>query len=119
MRTLVDANIVLRYMLRDDDNQFLTAEQAIRNGSYLLPEVLAEVVYVLLGVYSVPRAELASRLQILAREVQSDHPEVLGTALATFGKTKIDFVDCLLAAYNRQLGDKVVSFDRKLNRLLK
>ena len=28
-------------------------------------------------------------------------------------------VDCLLAAYNRQLGDKVVSFDRKLNRLLK
>ncbi len=44
MRTLVDANIVLRYMLRDDDNQFPTAEQAIRNGAYLLPEVLAEVV---------------------------------------------------------------------------
>ena len=28
-------------------------------------------------------------------------------------------VDCLLAAYSKHLGDKVVSFDRKLNRLLK
>lgn len=119
MRTLVDANIVLRYMLHDDDSMFQVAEQTIRNGAFLLPEVLAEVVYVLLGVYSVPREELASQLQILIKEVQAEHPEVLDTALATFGSTKLDFVDCLLVAYNRHLGDKVVSFDRKMNRLLK
>ncbi|MBQ6139866.1 MAG: PIN domain-containing protein [Kiritimatiellae bacterium] len=118
MRTLVDANILLRYMLHDDDSMFKVAEQTICNGAFLLPEVLAEVVYVLLGVYSVPRGELASQLQILTREVQSEHPKVLDTALATFGSTKLDFVDCLLVAYNRQLGDKVVSFDRKVNRLL-
>ena len=28
-------------------------------------------------------------------------------------------VDCLLAAYNQHLGDKAVSFDSELNRLLK
>ena len=28
-------------------------------------------------------------------------------------------VDCLLAAYNKHLGDKAVSFDSELNRLLK
>lgn len=119
MRTLVDANIVLRYLLRDDDAMFQVAEQTIRNGAFLLPEVLAEIVYVLLGVYSIPREELASQLQILTKEVQSEHPEVLDSALATFGSTKLDFVDCLLAAYSKHLGDKVVSFDRKLNRLLK
>ncbi len=118
MRTLVDANVVLRYMLRDDKTQSPIAERTIREGAYLLPEVLAEIVYVLLGVYSVPREELAASLQILVKEVQSEHPEILSTALATFGSTKLDFVDCLLAAYNNHLGDKVVSFDRKLNRLL-
>ena len=44
MRTLVDANVVLRYMLHDDEMLFPIAEQAIRDGAYLLPEVLAEVV---------------------------------------------------------------------------
>ena len=119
MRKLVDANVVLRYMLHDDANQSPTAERTIREGAYLLPEVLAEVVYVLLGVYSVPRPEIASQLQLLVKEVQSEHPEILTTALTTFGTTKLDFVDCLLAAYNSHLGDIVVSFDRKLNRLLK
>ena len=118
MRTLVDANVVLRYMLCDDETMSGKAEQAIHDGAYLLPEVLAEVVYVLFGVYSVPREELASRLQILVKEVQAEHPEVLDTALATFGTTKLDFVDCLLAAYNNHLHDNVISFDRKLNRLL-
>ena len=119
MRTLVDANVVLRYMLRDDETMSRKAEQTIREGAYLLPEVLAEVVYVLFGVYSVPREELASRLQIFVKEVQTDHPEAMDSALATFGTTKLDFVDCLLVAYNRHLHDKVVSFDRKLNRLLR
>ena len=118
MRTLVDANVVLRYMLHDDKTQSPIAERTIREGAYLLPEVLAEIVYVLLGVYSVPREELAERLQILVKEVQSEHPEILSTALTTFDATKLDFVDCLLAAYNNHLGDKVVTFDRKLNRLL-
>lgn len=119
MRTLVDANVVLRYMLHDDEMLFPIAEQAIRDGAYLLPEVLAEVVYVLLGVYSVPREELAARLQFLVDELQTEHPDVLKTALSTFGVTKLDFVDCLLAAYNGKLGDQVVTFDRKLNRLLR
>ena len=42
MRTLVDANVVLRYMLRDDKKQFPTAERTIREGAFLLPKVLAE-----------------------------------------------------------------------------
>ena len=50
MRTLIDANVVLRYMLHDDKTQSAIAERTIRDGAYLLPEVLAEIVYVLLGV---------------------------------------------------------------------
>ena len=119
MRTLVDANIVLRYMLHDDESQFPAAEKTIREGAYLLPEVLAEIVYVLRDVYSVPKADIATQLQLLVDEVQSEHPDILKAALSMFGSANLDFVDCLLVAYNNCLGDRVVSFDRKLNRRLK
>ena len=118
MRKLVDANVVLRYMLHDDENQVPTAERTIREGAYLLPEVLAEIVYVLRDVYSIPKEDIASRLQLLVDEVQSEHPDVLKSALERFCTTKLDFVDCLLVSYNNHLGDHVASFDRKLNRLL-
>ena len=118
MRTLIDANVVLRYMLHDDPTQAATAEQTIRKGAFLLPEVLAEVVYVLRDVYSIPKESISAQLQLLVDEVQADNPGILKAALATFGSTNIDFVDCLLVSYNNHLGDKVVSFDRKLNRRL-
>ena len=118
MRTLVDANVVLRYMLHDDPSQTAIAEQTIREGAFLLPEVLAEVVYVLRDVYSIPKESISAQLQLLVDEVQADNPGILKAALATFGSTNIDFVDCLLVSYNNNLGDKVVSFDRKLNRRL-
>ena len=118
MRTLVDANVGLRYMLHDDPSQTAIAEQTIREGAFLLPEVLAEVVYVLRDVYSIPKESISAQLQLLVDEVQADNPGILKAALATFGSTNIDFVDCLLISYNNHLGDKVVSFDRKLNRRL-
>ena len=118
MRTLVDANVVLRYMLHDDPSQTTIAEQTIREGAFLLPEVLAEVVYVLRDVYSIPKESISAQLQLFVDEVQADNPEILKAALVTFGSTNIDFVDCLLISYNNHLGDKVVSFDRKLNRRL-
>lgn len=41
MRTLVDANVVLRYLLHDDVDQFPTAEQTIREGAYLGDSVVS------------------------------------------------------------------------------
>ena len=60
-----------------------------------------------------------SQLHLLVDEVQSEHPDILKAALALFGSANLDFVDCLLVAYNNCLGDRVASFDRKLNRRLK
>lgn len=118
MRTLVDANVFLRYLLHDDEEQFAIAEKTVREGACLLPEVLAEIVYVLFGVYSVPREDIASRLRLLVSEVQSEHPAVLEAALGIFGTAKLDFVDCILLAYNQHLGDKVVTFDKQINHRL-
>ena len=118
MRVLLDANAVLRYLLGDEPAMAEKTKQAIGFGAFLLPEVLAEIVYVLSGVYAVPRAELAKKLDAFLDEVQCDQPAVLRRALATFGAKKVAFVDCLLLAYHVETGDAVVTFDKDLRKLL-
>ena len=118
MRILLDANAALRYLLRDNEEMAEKSKSAISYGAFLLPEVLAEVVYVLGGVYSVPRREISEKLSAFVDEVECDNPEVLQTALRTFGEKKLDFVDCILYAYHSEVGDSVLTFDRDLKKLL-
>lgn len=55
MRKLIDANVILRYLLGDHPQMSEEARQIINEGAYTLPEVIAEVVYVLKGVYKIER----------------------------------------------------------------
>ena len=62
MKKLIDANVILRYLLRDHPQMSEEAKKVIEEGAFTLPEVLAEVVYVLKGVYQVERTEIAKTL---------------------------------------------------------
>jgi predicted nucleic acid-binding protein len=60
---IVDANVVLRYLLADVPTLFTRSEQILENETVYLPfEVLAEVVYVLDNVYEVPRPKISEPL---------------------------------------------------------
>ena len=58
--TLIDTNVILRYLLDDIPEQADKAESVIKQGSFTLPEIIAEVVYVLTKLYKVPRNEIKS-----------------------------------------------------------
>lgn len=47
MKKLIDANVILRYLLGDHPEYSEKAKKVIEEGAYTLPEVIAEVVYVL------------------------------------------------------------------------
>ena len=50
---MLDANMILRYLLNDNQEMADIAEQYLNDGDVSVTiEVLAEVVYVLKGVYS-------------------------------------------------------------------
>lgn len=115
---LIDANVILRFLLNDSDEMSQKAKNAIAEGAYTTIEVLADVVYVLSGVYDAEREEIAKWLSYLLDEVKLDNKQVVLYALRVFGETSLDFVDCVLIGYNRVLGQAVFSFDKKLNRLL-
>lgn len=86
MRTLIDANIVLRYLLEEDAESADAAERIIRNGAVLLAEVACEVVYVLSGFYEMSRAEICSYLTGFIDEVVCPDANVLAEfSVCSFG----------------------------------
>ncbi|MBE2925387.1 PIN domain-containing protein [Anoxybacillus flavithermus] len=119
---IVDANIVLRYLLNDHDGLSAKAAMIIENNKVLLPnEIVVEVVYVLEKVYRVKNDEICDTLLELFKydNIDVDDMEILEEALILFRERRLDFVDTLLYAYNKVKGYQVYTFDKKLNQLLK
>ena len=116
---ILDANAILRYLLKDIEDQAVKTAEAIESGSVTTVEVLAEVVYVLSDIYGMPREEVSWLLHCILLDVQVDNLKALRYAAGVFNQTKLDFVDCVLIAYNKVYGMEVFSFDKKLNSTLK
>lgn len=119
METLLDANAVLRYLLEDIQSQADVVAKTIEAGAEVTVEVLAECVYVLSGVYHVGRSDIAESLGILLDEVACRRKRVAATALGLYSGSSYDFVDCILAAEAVENGRAVLTFDKKLQQLLK
>ncbi|ABP65738.1 hypothetical protein Csac_0084 [Caldicellulosiruptor saccharolyticus DSM 8903] len=59
---LIDANVILRFLLNDIAELNQIAKEIIKNNEVLiLNEVVAEIVYVLEKVYKVERKDIATR----------------------------------------------------------
>ena len=118
---IVDANVVLRYLLADVPTFSTRSEQILEKEVVYLPfEVLAEGVYVLDKVYAVSRAEISASLADLLRypNVSTYDAKVALRALETYSASSLDIVDSLLCGYGSVDGAEVVSFDKQLNKRL-
>lgn len=117
---MLDTNMILRYLLDDNEKMASTAEQIVQKGNVQVStEIMAEVVYVLKGVYGVERKKIGEKLLDFLDEVNAVEPEVLKLGIKTYAEHNLGFPDCILFAYNRVKGYEIKTFDKKLNRLLK
>ena len=117
-RKCVDANVILRRILRDNEEMAARADQVFNEGAWTFPAVLAEVVSVLSRVYKVNRQDISATLLTVLDEIDIERPLVMVRAVLLFGSTRLDFVDCLLAAYHEIEKIDVVTFDKELNAYL-
>jgi predicted nucleic acid-binding protein len=121
---LLDANVVVRFLVQDDPKQGLAAtalfEKAEQRGVTLHLEGLAvaEIVYVLIGRYGRSRAEVINALLALIQNpgVETKDEEVVTDALRRFGTINTDFADAWLAARAAHDDYDVASFDRDLDK---
>jgi predicted nucleic-acid-binding protein len=102
--SVVDANVILRYILDDHAELSPKAAEILEQQQTvtLTLEVACEVVYVLQKVYAVDRKEIQRQLSNLLHEelVAMEKSSVFLAALDYCSTSKLDFVDTLLWAYH-------------------
>ena len=119
-RRLVDTNLIVRYLVQDHEKHAKAAGrlfEACDRGDVVivvLPSVLAECVFVLESFYEHPRGDIASALGRLISSpcVEIDGAAIHLDALDRYRKTKVHFVDCVIAATAAIENMPVASFDQ-------
>ncbi len=114
---IVDANVILRYLLDDHPVLSVKAAASIETSAVFIPsEVVCEVVFVLEKVYSVERHEIMDKLVRLLEfsNISTNNAEIIKEGLKFYSTRRIDFVDSLLCAYNKVNGDEIITFDEKI-----
>ena len=105
-RRLVDTNLIVRYLVQDHERHARAAGrlfEACDRGDLaivVLPAVLAECVFVLESFYEHSREDIALALSTLISSpgVEIGRAEIHLEALRRYQRTKVHFVDCLIAA---------------------
>ena len=119
-----DTNVIVRLLVRDDDEQYRRAELIFRRatagpGVWLASVVLVEVVWVLRVAYKFDRAASAASLRRLIQTdgVQVDDQPTTRLALAAFEAGTADFADYLILESARRDGALPLhTFDERLSR---
>jgi len=118
-RKLVDTNLIVRYLVQDHERHAKAAGKlfdACDRGEVVivvLPTVLAECVFVLESFYEHPRGDIVAALGrlIASPGVEIGSVEIHLDALQRYQKTRVRFVDCLIAATSTAEEIPVATFD--------
>ena len=122
----LDTNMVVRFLVRDDERQFARARRLIKSEAGDAEEVfvslmaLLETEWVLRSRYGLPKEEIIETIfALLGTEgMWLEDEAAIEEALYTWRDNAANFADCLIGAHNRRLGCRATAtFDAKAARL--
>lgn len=118
-----DTNVILRYLLADNEEQyenispFFKELKSGRKKAIILSEVILETFYVLTKTYNVPPQEAGSVMKdlILYKGVVNKDKSILLESFDLFFKTLgLSLLDCILCLKAKRQNGKLLTFDKKL-----
>ena len=116
-----DTNVLVRLIVRDDDNQLASASAFVSNGIWISHLVLAETIWALDSIYGLSHSNLVEALEMLLSQeyVVLEAGDVVSAALEKFRKSpRPGFSDCLILEIARKAGHLPLgTFDRNLAKL--
>ena len=122
---LLDTNIIIRFLTRDDPKQADRIEKLFNDKkipSFTLPDlVFAEIIYVLLSVYKLSKEETAEKMSLLLEfEKIRCNKKILKTAIELFLDSPISFIDAyLLSLIQHGYNPYIFSLDEKMAKMKK
>jgi predicted nucleic-acid-binding protein len=117
----VDTNVLVRLIARDDPKQVAAAEAFVAPGAWVSHVVLVEAVWVLMSVYELEAAAVATAVDMLLnhRDLTLQDAESVAAALEQYrARPAVGFSDCLVLEVARKAGHLPLgSFDKDLAKL--
>ena len=122
----IDTNVLIRFLVRDDEAQFDKARKLIKREVaagrrvFVNQLVLLEAEWVLRSRYAVPKNQIIEAISSLldATDIQFEDEQTIEEALFIWRDATADLADCLIGAKNRRLGCRATaSFDVKASKL--
>lgn len=122
----VDTNVLVRFLVRDDEAQFERARRLIKRETgrgesvFISQLVLLETEWVLRSRYGVTKTAMIAALAALleARELQFEDEPSVEEAVFVWKDCSAEFADCLINAHHRSLGCRATAtFDAKALKL--
>lgn len=122
----VDTNVLVRFLVRDDEAQFEKARKLIKreiaaNGCVFVSQlVLLETEWVLRSRYDLPKSAIVETISGLldADDLRFEDEPAIEEALFVWKEATADFADCLIGVRNRRLGCRATAtFDAKAAKL--
>lgn len=123
MVSLIDTNIIIRFLVGDHEEHLKIATEIFRQVENaeieveILDSVVMEALFVLIKFYKLPKGEVIADLKrlIALRGVVGDKVLLIET-LNIVDDKNIDFVDALICAKSRLQGYGKLSFDKDVNK---
>lgn len=122
----VDTNVLVRFLVRDDEAQFEKARKLIKREVsagrriFVSQLVLLETEWVLRSRYGLSKNQMVETISGLldTTDVRFEDEAAIEEALFTWKDAAADFADCLIGAKNRRLGCRATAtFDAKAAKL--
>ena len=121
---LIDANVILRYLLNDHKRFSPKAKAFIQDvakgikKAELQSVVVVECVYVMEKFYEIPKKEIVDKLSRILniKAIVNANKSAILDALVKYENSSADIVDCILAAKSSPQR-VIVSFDKDFKRL--
>jgi predicted nucleic-acid-binding protein len=117
----IDTNVLVRLLVRDDEQQVAAAEKFVAKGAWVSHLVLAETLWVLDAVYDRTPAHIALAVErLLAHAALTlQDADAVAAALEQFrARPALGFSDCLVLEIARKAGHLPLgTFDRQLAKL--
>lgn len=117
----VDTNVLVRLILRDDEQQFTNAASFVERGAWASHVVLAEVTWVLRSVYRLEDSAIALAIDMLLTQenLTLQDADVVAAALDRYRrKPALRFADCLILEIAKKAGHLPLgTFDKALGKV--
>lgn len=122
----IDTNVLVRFLVRDDEAQFEKARKLIKRELaaghcvFVNQLVLMETEWVLRSRYAVPKNQIIEIISGLldASDVQFEDEPTIEEAIFIWKESAAGFADCLIGAQNRRQGCRATAtFDLKASKL--